>query len=221
MAVAKVETIKDADCTKWTWREQERKGSKPRGITAFANYFGMVVINNVSQQNKTPELTLGAQSHRGPWEGHGKHIPVRAFLDKPEWVSSSVCRINPNEGKGVNLTVHSGQNIINTVMKVPLPPPGIGWTNTNCTCPAELGLSLIFKPLGLGTTHWSAELRRGIMFSSLFLFFPFKASPAWCKEEKPHSASWAGFCSRGNSKTPKQHFNYSTSQLFLASFLVC
>lgn len=32
------------------------------------------MINDVSQQNKAPELRLGAQSHRGPWEGHGKHI---------------------------------------------------------------------------------------------------------------------------------------------------
>lgn len=166
------------------------------------------MTNNVSQQNKTPELTLGAQSHRGPWEGHGKHIhtlPARAFPGKPGRRSSSVGRTNPDEAKGVNLTVQSGQNHHKYSQEGSSASSRMtGWTNTNCTSPAEFQLyiqSFGLKTLGLGTTHWSPEPRRGVMFSSLFLFFPFKASPAWCKEEKPHSASWAGFCSCGNSKT--------------------
>lgn len=73
-AVAKMETIKMLTVRQTKMKEIEEKSLQTLWNTGFANCFEMIMINDVSQQNKAPELTLGAQSHRGPWEGHGKHI---------------------------------------------------------------------------------------------------------------------------------------------------
>lgn len=70
-STAKVETIENAD-NQIKLRKKQRKAFKPCGIKEFANYFLIIMTDNISQHNKDP-LSLhwkrrdsSAQSCRSP-----------------------------------------------------------------------------------------------------------------------------------------------------------
>lgn len=162
-----------------------------------------------------------------PWQTHPHPPCQRPSQDKPGWISSAVYRINPSEGEGVNLTVKSGQKRNKYSHERSSPSSRNDWLNKHkqhepCRIRSQLYVqSSGLKSFRAGHDQLILQIQGGVLwFSPFFFFFPFKVSPARCKEEKSHSASWAGFCSCGNSKTP-QHFNYSTSQVFLAFYLLC
>lgn len=143
--------------------------------------------------------------------------------DKAGGISPSVCRINPNEGKGGNLTVKSGQkhNKHSHERSSPSSRDDEEENKHKLHEPCRIRSQLYVQSFGLKTFRAGhdpliSRTKEGCCGFLPFSFFsPFKVGV----RKKSHILLPGQVSALvANSKTP-QHFNYSTSQLFLAFYL--
>lgn len=105
--------------------------------------------------------------------------------DKPGWISSSVYRINPKEGKGGKLTVKSGQKRNKNNHERSSPSSRNDWLNKhNLHQPCRIRSQLYVQSFALKTFRAGHELlisrtKEGCCgFLPFYFFSPFKISPA-------------------------------------------